>query len=75
MKLLIISFMFFALGALFIICNERLALHDPDARDIFGHKYFLWLSSLFSNGAKITGYVVHSDWLPTASENNVSAGR
>ena len=64
MKLSIIILKFLFIGALFIISNENLALHNPDSREIFYQHYFSWLSTIFDHAKQITGYVVNSGWLP-----------
>lgn len=64
MKLILLVLTFFVLGALFIISNQNLALHDSEDFRVFRQEYYTWVSHLFNNGQGILGYVVKSEWLP-----------
>lgn len=64
MKTILIILVFLILGALFIISNQGLSLHDPENFRIFGETYYSWFDHLFDNGKTIVGYVAKSEWLP-----------
>lgn len=68
--ILCIGFFLF-LGAAFIISNHNLHLNVHDELRIFSQAYLGWFATLATHGVHITGYVVHSEWLPGAE--NASA--
>ena len=69
MKWIIIMTKIFVLGALLIISNGNLALHDANNRAIFYEQYSLWFGELVHKGVAVTGYVVSTEWLPDVHLN------
>jgi hypothetical protein len=67
MKISLFVLKFLFIGALFIISNEQLYLKNPVDRDKFFDLYYSWISSLFDQAARVTGYVVDSQWLPRSA--------
>ncbi len=65
-------FIFFIIGALFIISNENLQLADREEYKEFVGLYSAWISSLGENVRRVTGAVVASDWIPDAETMNAS---
>jgi hypothetical protein len=63
MKTIIILFMFFLIGAFFII-SENLALNQTNNMDKFLSLYSSWLSHIFDNSKGISAYVIRMSWLP-----------
>ena len=69
MKWVIIFTKIFVIGALLIISNGNLAMHDSANRAVFYDQYSLWFSELVHKGVIVTGYVVGTEWLPEAHFN------
>jgi hypothetical protein len=65
MKALLVIVFFFLLGAFFIITNNNLHLNNSEELRAFSTHYIGWFEKLFSNGKQVTGYVIHSNWLPS----------
>jgi len=68
MKTVIIVFMFFLIGAFFIISENNLALKQADNIDKFLGLYSTWLSHIFDNAKGISTYVIKMNWLPNETE-------
>lgn len=66
MKAVIIFVKVFVLAALILISNHNLALIKPEARTQFVDLYLAWLDGFYTKGLEVTGYVVRSEWLPSA---------
>jgi len=64
MKITIILIKFLFVGALFIISNHQLYLSNQQQMDEFFDRYYNWLSLIFENAMEVSGYVVHSAWIP-----------
>jgi len=64
MKIFITILMFFIIGALFIIGNNSLSLHDPENISNFYNFYLEWLNEIYINTQTITGEIVKQNWLP-----------
>lgn len=57
-------FIFFIIGALFIISNNNLQLADSEEFQFFVESYKIWLVSLSNNVKGITGSVIELEWIP-----------
>ncbi len=75
MKVSFIVLKVIVLSALLIISNGNLALRDGQNRELFWNQYHVWLSSAFDKAAYITGYMIHSDWLPDAPSDGTTTDR
>jgi hypothetical protein len=64
MKIAILIFMFFCIGAFFIISQNNLALSSPEGVEIFISLYKIWLDKNFQNMGSLTSHVIKMDWLP-----------
>ena len=67
MKVWILVVKFLFIGALFIVSNNHLNLAIEENFDSFRVLYFDWLTTLYNHGARVTGFVVDSEWLPSES--------
>jgi len=56
-------FMFFCIGAFFIISENNMNL-SRESFSNFSGLYIAWLDQLVGQFGSYTGYVVHMDWLP-----------
>ncbi len=64
MKIVMLIFMVFVIGALYIISENNLALNNKENIDLFGSMYGNWISSSFQDAVKITGRAIEMKWLP-----------
>jgi hypothetical protein len=64
MRLLLLFFCFFIVGALFILSNGDLSLANKEETLVFGELYYTWLSELIENFNVISGQAVGLEWLP-----------
>ena len=64
MKILMIFFMLFVVGALFIISNNNLAMHKKENFEKFSELYTRWIDQIYINSQTLTGEVIKLDWLP-----------
>lgn len=64
MKFLIILFMFFILGALFVISNDQINFSGNSEEKVFFDLYLDWVDGIFGNAKSVTGYAINMDWLP-----------
>lgn len=71
MKPAIIIVKFLFVGALFLVSTHGLHLSDSHDLDTFFELYYGWLNNLFDRSLELTGYMVHSEWLPS---NHSSSG-
>ena len=67
MKITIVLIKFLFLGALFIISNNMLYLSHSEDRHIFFDMYYNWLDNLFGNTLRLSGYLIHFEWLPSTN--------
>jgi len=64
MKVLLFLMVFLILGALFIISNNNLAMHQKDNIKKFSELYIEWMDQIYLNFRIITGQVIRLNWLP-----------
>ena len=62
MKILILLFMFFVLGALLIVSNEGMNFQENSDFADFGSSYIKWIGKVGSNFGDITGRAIGLDW-------------
>ena len=67
MRTILIVMMFFALGALIIISNNNLAMHQKENVSNFSVLYIDWMNQIYVNFQSITGSVVKLSWFPNSS--------
>jgi len=64
MKTLMFFFIFFCIGAFFIISEKNLDLKEEGNLGEFSGLYVVWLDQLFDQFKVYTGYFIKMDWLP-----------
>lgn len=64
MKTIMLVFMFFMIGALFIISEHNLHIGDKEDLSKLSKFYTSWLDSSLENLKTIAGHVIRLDWLP-----------
>lgn len=64
MKIAILIFIFFAIGALLIISNNNLAMVNDSSVEKFSEIYVGWMDRVFSNSLSITGRIIEMNWFP-----------
>ncbi len=69
MKLWIFVIKFLFIGALFIVSNYDLNLGSSAHFESFKALYFSWLTDVFNQGIKVTGYITESGWLPPTNSS------
>ena len=69
MRIIMLIFIFFALGGLFIISNNSLYLKDKEDASKFVSSYYEWLDKMYISAGKVTGLITKTNWLP---ENNLT---
>ena len=72
MRILLFVIIFFALGALFIISNNNLALYEDENFKKFSYLYTNWLDGLYLNIQTLTGNVAVLEWIPKNTENGLT---
>ena len=64
MKIAMLIVMFFIIGALFIISENKIDMREEAGQGKFISIYISWLGQIFDNTKATIGYVVKMDWLP-----------
>ena len=64
MKIIMLVFMFFCIGAFFIISQNNLSLGNPENLENFISFYKNWVENSFENVGRLTGHIVNMEWLP-----------
>lgn len=70
MRTWMLIFMFFCLGAFFIVSNDNIHLNRANELSHFGSLYMQWLGHLFDNAKYISGYVIKFEWLPQTNSSH-----
>jgi hypothetical protein len=65
MKLSTIIIIFLLVGAFFTVRAYNIDLKNPQDRESFVGKFWLWLKQVGRNTVDVTSYVVKQAWLPS----------
>jgi len=64
MRSFIILLFFLTLGALLIISNNNLEMHNQEKREKFLNISTLWIDEIYSNTQSLVGQAIKLNWLP-----------
>lgn len=67
MRFVLIILIFFVLGGLLIISNNKLAMYGSENFSNFSELYGDWMGKVYSNMRVLTGNSIKLDWWPSGS--------